>query len=496
MNSPQPLFRVAQVRDIDARAIRDGGIDSYQLMSLAGAAALALLRQRWPQARRIGIACGPGNNGGDGFVLARLAQQIGLVPLVLALPVAGEPVVGEGDAGRNQALADWLEDGSGVLACDGNLPEVDLWVDAVFGIGLKRVPEGQARELIDRINASQKPVLALDVPSGLDADSGHAAGACIRASATISFIVGKRGLYTGYARDVVGEVFVDDLQVSGATISVVEPAALLLTPHQLPNALAPRHRNAHKGEHGHVLCVGGEHGMGGAVRLCAEAALRVGAGLASVATRGSGVAALLAARPEAMTHAVENADALQPLLQTANVLAVGPGLGQGDWGRALYAAAIASGKPLILDADGLNLLAAQPQVLPQAILTPHPGEAARLLGIHTLDVQRDRFAAVAALVERYRCVIVLKGAGTLVAAPDETVRVIGAGNPGMATGGMGDVLTGIIASLHAQRFSAFDAASYGALLHGAAADAAARIDGERGLLPSDLFPHLRRMVNP
>jgi NAD(P)H-hydrate epimerase len=236
--------------------------------------------------------------------------------------------------------------------------------------------------------------------------------------------------------------------------------------------------------------------MGGAVRLCAEAALRAGAGLASVATRTEGVAAMVVARPEAMTHAVEDAAALEVLMRRADVLAVGPGLGQGEWGRTLFEAAAASGKPMILDADGLTLLAAHPRELPQAILTPHPGEAARLLGVDNAQVQADRFAAVEALAKTFNCVVVLKGAGTLVAAPGETTAVIGAGNPGMATGGMGDVLTGVIAALHAQDLPRFHAAVYGALLHGAAGDAAARIDGERGLLPSDLFPHLRRLANP
>jgi NAD(P)H-hydrate epimerase len=197
-----------------------------------------------------------------------------------------------------------------------------------------------------------------------------------------------------------------------------------------------------------------------------------------------------------MTHAVEDADALQPLIDRADVLAVGPGLGQGEWGQGLFEAAIASGKPLILDADALNLLKASPRPLPKAILTPHPGEAARLLGTNTAQIQRDRFAAVDELVRVFQCAVVLKGAGTLVAAPGETTAVIGAGNPGMATGGMGDVLTGVIAALYAQRLPRFEAAVFGALLHGAAGDAAARIDGERGLLPSDLFPHLRRMANP
>ena len=272
-------------------------------------------------------------------------------------------------------------------------------------------------------------------------------------------------------------------------------AARLLRAAQLSEALRPRHANAHKGENGHVLCVGGDVGMGGAMHLCAEAALRSGAGLVSVATRTEGVAALVAVRPEAMTHAVEEAAALLPLLARADVVALGPGLGRSAWGRTLFEAVVASNKPLVLDADGLSLLAEQPRTLPQAILTPHPGEAARLLNCTNEQVQQDRFAAIDELVRRFHCTVVLKGAGTLVAAPGEITAVIDAGNPGMATGGMGDVLTGVIAALQAQRLSRFDAAVYGALLHSAAGDAAAHADGERGLLPSDLFSQLRRLGN-
>jgi NAD(P)H-hydrate epimerase len=379
---------------------------------------------------------------------------------------------------------------------DGLLPEADVWVDALYGIGLARQTNGVVEAIIERINASRLPVLSLDVPSGLDADTGSALRMCIRADVTVSFVAGKRGLYTGQARDVCGEVLLERLGLPDDLFAGFRPAARLYRRENLVDGLGPRHANAHKGEHGHVLCVGGEMGMGGAVRLCAEAALRAGAGLASVATRTEGVAALVAARPEAMTHAVEDADALQILIRRADVLAVGPGLGRGEWGRSLFEAAVESGKPIILDADALGLLAAHPRPVPQAILTPHPGEAARLLGLGNEQVQADRFAAVQALVDKFECVVVLKGAGTLVAAPGEITAVIGAGNPGMATGGMGDVLTGVIAALRAQRLPPFFAAVFGALLHGAAGDDAARIDGERGLLPSDLFPHLRRLANP
>jgi NAD(P)H-hydrate epimerase len=486
-----PLYRPDQVRAMDAHAIAALGVGAYDLMERAGVAAWHLLRQRWPQARRIGVACGPGNNGGDGYVLARLAQQAGCHVEVVIVPDGGPRA-----HAAVQAAEEWRLARGRTTYFDGNLPTMDLWVDALYGIGLTRAPEGMTRAIIERINGARVPVLALDVPSGVDADRGSAPGAAIRATVTLCFVAAKRGLHTGQARDHAGEVQLDLLGIPPETFADFAPAALRYGPAQLADGLAPRHANAHKGEHGHVLCVGGEVGMGGAVRLCAEAALRTGVGLASVATRGAGVAALLAVRPEAMTHAVEDGAALRPLAERADILAVGPGLGQGAWGHELFEAAIASGKPLILDADALNLLAAAPRPLPGAILTPHPGEAARLLGVDTAKVQADRFGAVEALAARYACVVVLKGAGTLVAAVDRTTAVIAAGNPGMATGGMGDVLTGVIAALYAQRFAPFDAAVHGALLHGAAGDAAAKVDGERGLLPSDLFRHLRRLANP
>jgi NAD(P)H-hydrate epimerase len=490
MHPPLPLYTVEQVRALDVRALEALGIDGYELMVRAATAAWRLAERRWPLARRVLVACGPGNNGGDGYVFARLARAAGREVLVMA--PAGLPA---SSACRRAADA-WRDAGGRTDPFDGALPEADLYVDALFGIGLARPLAGHPQAMVERINASRRPVLALDVPSGLDAGHGRAGRVCIVAEATLELLAGKRGLHTGQACDHAGEVLFDDLGVPSSVIAEFAPAARLYREEQLGPGLAPRHANAHKGEHGHVLCVGGESGMGGAVRLCAEAALRAGAGLASVATRSEGVAALVAARPEAMTHAVEDADALRVLIARADVLAVGPGLGQGDWGRDLFEAAVDSGKPLILDADGIGLLARRPRPLPQAILTPHPGEAARLLGMRNDEVQADRFAAVESLAQSFQCVVVLKGAGTLVAAPGETTAVVDAGNPGMATGGMGDVLTGVIAALHAQGLPRFQAAVHGALLHGAAGDAAARIDGERGLLPSDLVAHLRRLANP
>lgn len=490
MQTGSPLFDVAQVHAIDRAASERLGIAGFELMARAGAAALALLRRRWPGARRVLVACGHGNNGGDGYVLARLAREAGLEATVVVAE-AGTPRTQE----ARRAEAAWTACGGRTRVFDGTLEAADVLVDALLGIGLAEAPREPLAGLIRAVDAHPAPVLALDVPSGIDADRGHAPGAVVHAAATLVFIAGKRGLHTGAARDCTGTVEFAALAVPPSLLGEFEPVAGLWRAGSLAACLAPRRAGAHKGEHGHVLVVGGDHGMGGAARLAGEAALRTGAGLVSVATRGEHVAPLLAARPELMVRAVQSPADLDAALVRCDVLAVGPGLGQGDWGRALFAHCLVADRPLVLDADALNLLAGRPVVPEDAVLTPHPGEAARLLGCTTAQVQQDRFAAAAALVDRFHAVVVLKGAGTLVAAPGRTPVVIDAGNPGMASGGTGDVLTGVIAALRAQGLTAFEAACCGALLHGAAGDHAAR-EGERGLLATDLMPALRRLANP
>jgi NAD(P)H-hydrate epimerase len=243
-----------------------------------------------------------------------------------------------------------------------------------------------------------------------------------------------------------------------------------------------------------VLAIGGDHGMGGAIRLAGEAALRCGAGLVSLATRESNVAAVIAGRPELMARGIEDARSLESLLAHATVIALGPGLGRSDWGVSLWRPAMSTALPLVVDADALNLLAAEPRTLPNAVLTPHPGEAARLLGCDVAAVQSDRFAAVRALAERYAAVVVLKGAGSLIGGAHGRVAVCPWGNAGMATAGMGDVLTGVIAALLAQGLSPWDAACTGVALHARAGDVAAG-DAPRGLVASDLFAPLRELAN-
>ncbi|QSX77339.1 NAD(P)H-hydrate dehydratase [Agrilutibacter solisilvae] len=491
MPTTPALRDVAALRAIEALASQRLG-DGFELMRRAGQAAWRDLLRAWPDAHRIVVACGPGNNGGDGYVLARHALESGREVTVVHAP-AHAP---RGELAP-RAAGDFREAG-GSVRTDGALPVADLLVDAVFGIGLSRAPEGESATFIDALNAHGAPILSLDVPSGLDADTGNAPGRCIYARRTIEFIAPKAGLRTGAALDYVGDLSLATLALEPAWLDEVHACAKLLQADALASWLPPRARNAHKGSHGRVLCIGGDHGSGGAIMLCAQAALRSGAGLVDVATRELHVPALLARLPEAMAHVPTFREQFEASLERADVIAVGPGLGQESWGEHALDTAMqhAQGRALVLDADALNLVARQHRALPAGtIITPHPGEAARLLDTDAKLVQRDRLAAARELAARYGCVVVLKGAGTIVAAAGRTPRVIAAGNPGMAVGGMGDVLTGVIAALRAQGLAAFDAASAGALLHACAGDAAAAA-GERGLLPTDLMPFLRALANP
>ncbi|WIH03616.1 NAD(P)H-hydrate dehydratase [Xanthomonas translucens pv. graminis] len=488
MSDSFDLYDTAAARRIDAQATALLGGDSYTLMQRAGQAAWQVLLQHWPQAQRILVACGSGNNGGDGYVLARLAHCAGRRVRVLQLS-------GPQSALAQRACTDYIGVGGRIEVFDAALEAADVVVDALLGIGLNRAPDAELSALLGALGGLGAPVLALDVPSGVDAEHGSVPGAVLPATLTVQFIVAHAGLYTGAALNQVGATALATLEVPAAAFDGCVAQAQAWTGAALAARLAPRRRDSHKGDSGHVLCIGGNFGSGGAVMLAAEAALRSGAGLVSVATRAAHVAPLLARCPEAMTHAVEDGAALAPLLRRASVVALGPGLGQDEWAQGLWRLALAAELPLVIDADALNLLAQAPCALPDAVLTPHPGEAGRLLGLATAEVQRDRFAAAAALAERYQAAVVLKGAGSIVAAPGQVPRVIAAGNPGMAVGGMGDLLTGVIAALRAQGLAAFEAASVGALLHAAAGDRAAA-EGQRGLLPSDLLPALRQLANP
>lgn len=483
------LYTAQQVRRIDRAAIDTCGVSGFELMSRAADAAFATLCRQWPDARRITLLAGAGNNGGDAWLLGRIAIARGFDVDAVSL---AEPST----ADARQARDAYRAAGGGIVMADERtaLGERDVYVDGLFGTGLTRAIEGSAARLVDQLATRVSRVLALDLPSGLDADSGSAGPVCVRAATTISFVGWKRGQFTADGADACGARELATLDLPAAAYRVVDVDAFLLH-EDLAALLPPRRANVHKYAFGHVLAVGGDHGYGGAVRLCGEAALRCGAGLVSVATRAAHAVGVNALRPELMAQAVEDAAELEPLLERASVVAIGPGLGTADWGRALFERIASSGKPLVVDADALNLLAALPRTLPaQVVLTPHPGEAARLLGCDSRTVQGDRYAAARELARRHAAVVVLKGAGSLVADPHGQVEVCAWGNPGMATAGMGDVLTGVVAALIAQGLSPWDAARLGVSLHARAGDVAAAA-APRGLLAGDLMPVLRRLVN-
>jgi NAD(P)H-hydrate epimerase len=490
---PVELYRAVQVRELDRIAIEEHGIPGYDLMSRAGAAAFELLRQRWPDARRIVVVCGGGNNAGDGYVVARLAHQSGLDVRVLTL---SNP-----DDLRGDALTAWQDAGAaGVLTTvftAAGLADAELLVDAILGTGLEREVSGVWREAIEAMNAHPTDTLAIDIPSGLHADTGAMLGAAVQAAATLTFIGLKQGLFTGQGPACCGDVLFADLDAPPDIYRAIHPACWRYAGEDLPVLLPKRGRSAHKGRFGHVLVIGGERGLVGAARMAGEAAARCGAGLVSIATRAAHAGLQAATRPELMCHGIETLEELEPLLDRATVIAVGPGLGQGEWGRAMLQAALARDQPLVIDADGLNLLAIEPIFRENWILTPHSGEAARLLKMTPAQVEADRFAAVEDVALRFGGVAVLKGAGSLIASrTDGLVALCSAGNPGMACGGMGDVLTGVIAALLAQGLPLFAAAKAGVYLHGRAGDLAAQSGGERGLLATDLLPFLRQLVNP
>lgn len=487
---PEALYTASQLHELERRAIESAGLPALELMQRAGKAAWEQLMLQWPGAAHVVVFCGGGNNAGDGYALAALAlaakRQVTLYALgeSTRLPAAAADMRGR-----------FLKSGGEEQAFSGNLAEADVLVDALLGIGLDRPLEGRWLEAVRVMNASGKPILALDIPTGLQADTGAVLGAAVQAASTVSFIGLKTGLFTGTGLDCAGLLRFSDLGVPASIYTGIEPRARRMRQSAQREALLPRRRrDAHKGDFGHVLLIGGDLGMGGAVRLAAEAALRSGAGLVSVATRSAHVAGMLAGLPEVMTYGVESSQALTPLLAKASVAAIGPGLGRGTWGKKLLAKVFASKLPLVVDADALNLLAMKPLKRGRWVLTPHPAEAGRLLGSTTARVQQDRILAAEKIAAKYKAVVALKGAGSLVAEPGATTSVCTAGNPGMAAPGMGDALTGVIVAFLAQGMEPGDATRNGVYLHALAGDLAAR-RGERGLMARDLIEALRQVVN-
>jgi hydroxyethylthiazole kinase-like uncharacterized protein yjeF len=491
---PERVFTPAQVRELERLAIETCGVTDYDLMCRAAAGALRTIERRWPHARSLAIVCGAGNNAGDGLVVARLARVARRAVHVL--------LVASADRFRGaaaQAAADCRSAGIAFTRFEPReLGGADVIVDALLGTGLKRPVSDDFRVAVEAINAARVPVLALDVPSGLDADSGWPSPVAVRASATLTFLGLKQGLFLGAASDYCGELEFDGLELPAALGAGLAAPLTRLVFGDLQRALPPRPRSAHKGSAGRLLLVGGGPGMPGAIRLAAEAALRAGAGLVYVAAHPDSLASVLAGRPEIIGISTASDADLDKVLRMVDGVVLGPGLGQSAWAYGLWRRVVHADLPLVLDADGLNLLALERVEREAWLLTPHAAEAARLLPGATVEsVQRDRLVAVAALAARYRAIAVLKGPHTLVAKPSSggALRVCDRGNPGMATGGTGDVLAGTLGSLLVQTGDLERAAHAGVLLHALAGDAAAK-EGERGTLASDLLPHLRSWANP
>ncbi len=492
MALPTAIYSTRQVRDFDGYAIRELGIPGYTLMKRAGEASLRMMRTRWPMAHQIVIVCGGGNNAGDGYVLARFAQAAGLETRVFA---ACDPRQLRGDAQR--AWQDFVAS-SGVVEVfveGADLASGDVVVDAILGTGLEGPVRPAIAAAIAAVNACGRPVFALDIPSGLSSDSGLPMGVAVRADCTITFIGLKTGLYLGDGPEYCGTVFFDDLEVEAPQTPGLVPRLHRILETEIAAALPRRPRAAHKGSFGRVLVIGSGPGMPGATRLAGEAALRVGAGLVTVLAAPESALAVAAGRPELIVHALDDPRSLEEHLGRADVVAVGPGLGRTPWAREVFARVLQTRKPLIVDADALNLIAEQALGLRDNwVLTPHPGEAARLLNVDTAAIQADRLGSLDALVARYGGIVVLKGAGTLIGGHGRVAAICERGNPGMAAPGMGDVLTGAVAGILAQVGDPWIATRVGVLVHAMAGDAEAR-NGERGVLASEVAEELRAWVN-
>jgi len=468
-------------------------------MELAGSSVFEQAVLKFPKSRCWLVFCGGGNNGGDGYIVARLAHEAGMDVVVCAL----KPIDSlSGDAAT--AASRWREAGGETRAWP--VPDIELYdllVDALLGTGLDRAPAGHYGDAIELINQSAAGVVAVDIPSGLNADTGQVMGKAAEADLTVTFIGRKRGLYTADGPDFAGSIRFSDLETPASVRDSIPDSGILIRENKIEENLSPRRRNSHKGSFGWVLGVGSNMGMSGALRLCGEAALRSGAGKVTLATHPAHADLLNLACPELMVRGVERPEQLQNLLQQVDVVVTGTGLGQDTWSEELFRVCLKTRVRIVLDADGLNILAGLFTQMADGdlplgnwILTPHPAEAGRLLEIPASEVQRDRVTHAQQIARRYNAVVVLKGCGTVIADPDGRYAICPLGNPGMACAGSGDVLAGVIAALLAQGLSLWEAAATGVAAHAWAGDIAAGLLGERGMLASDITQQLPAVLNP
>ena len=506
------VLTAAQMREADRITIEELGIPSLVLMENAGRQVVAAIEAMFPNLamRRVAVLAGRGNNGGDGFVIARtLLERVVEVPVFVVGPLADV----RGDARHNLEVLGRLGASVVEIADEqtwelhfSEISTCDLIVDAIFGTGLRQVPDGMYPTIFGDLNGSGIPVVSVDIPSGLLADTHEVQGEAVRAAVTVTLAAPKICHILPPAQRVCGELVVADIGIPEVVLERVEgPYVEVITRGVMRAVLEPRDPEAHKGEFGRVLIIAGSLGKSGAAHLAAMAALRSGAGLVTVATPRSVQPILAAMAPEYMTIGLPEdddgqvvADAVERVLEAkADVIAMGPGLGAGPEVRAFVHAVVErAGVPLVLDADALNAFAGEHASRlagrdgHDVIITPHPGEMARLTGTSTEAVQADRVKAARDFAEAHQLHVVLKGHRTLVAAPEGSIAINMTGNPGMATGGTGDVLTGVIAGWFAQLLDAEGAARLGVYLHGHAGDLAMADLGEVALTASDLLTYL------
>lgn len=478
------LYTAEQVRQLDQTLAQARGVPTWQLMQDAGKAAFQVLRANWPEAKRIIIMAGSGNNAGDGWVLAALLKQAGLDAQVFALKppdeLQGDAAEAVTEAQQNGCKWQLWADDAGM--CD-QLGDADVIVDALLGTGISGGLRGAYPGAIAAINAQQRPVLAVDVPSGLHADTGATAEVCVLADITVTFVAFKRGLMTLNGPDYCGRLVLADLDLDEYP-AVEQALSDQVVEYCRSVALPQRRQNSHKKTYGHVVVVAGNAGMAGAGLLAGRAALRSGAGLVTLITHHAHAAHLYTACPELMISGTgQSGDWPADTLQSADAVVIGPGLGQDDWAsrcwqglaEMLEQRPVDKSLPVVVDADGLHWFKSHPLDGAEWVITPHPGEAGALLEQSSQQVQQDRFASAAELAKRYKAVAVLKGNGSIIAGADGQMALSAHGNPGMATAGMGDVLAGICGGLLAQPHeSVFRQTCTAVTSHSLAGDAAAQ----------------------
>ncbi|MCC6731339.1 MAG: NAD(P)H-hydrate dehydratase [Chthonomonadales bacterium] len=494
------VVTAAEMRDLDSRAIGEAGMPGVVLMENAGRAVASVLTRRFGGlvGTRVHVACGTGNNGGDGFVVARL---LALGGARVAVSLAGDAERVRGEARVHLSLLH----AAGAERVDV-VGDADLYVDALLGTGSRGAPREPHASAIRRMNASGRPIVAVDIPSGVDADTGAIEGDAVDATVTVTFAFPKLGMFIAPGAARVGDLVVDHIGFAWTSLGA-DASAEWFQAEDAHALLVPRRRDAHKGDFGHVLICGGSDGMSGAPTMAARSALRAGAGLVTVAAPRTAQRVVAARLEEAMTMALPeergalSAAAIEPLRRAAvrcDALCVGPGGSrQPGASDAMLGLLVGADIPAVVDADALNALAARPDALrgrkASTVLTPHPGECGRLLGTDAAGVQSDRVSAARRCAGRYGAVVVLKGSHTLVcdgrgpANRERTVSINTTGNPGMATAGSGDSLTGIVGAFLAGGMDAWDAARLGAHVHGRAGDLAASVLGERAMVAGDII---------